>query len=103
MAGRPKGLPKTGGREVGSRNKVSLDREKEIAASGLTPLEYMLQVLRASDSTAAERMDAAKAAAQFVHPRLAAVEHKGDFNHYHHDATALRRKLLPELAGDGTT
>src|SRR4051794_41960434 len=43
--GRPKGLPKTGGRKKGSVDK--LKREAEIAASGLTPLHYMLGIVRA--------------------------------------------------------
>ena len=34
------------GRKPGSPNKVTLKREAEIAASGLTPLEFMLQQLR---------------------------------------------------------
>jgi hypothetical protein len=39
--GRPKRLPKTGGRKKkGSIDK--LKREAEIAASGLTPLDYCL-------------------------------------------------------------
>jgi hypothetical protein len=43
--GRPKGLPKTGGRKKGSVDKRK--REAEIAASGLTPLDYMLGTVRA--------------------------------------------------------
>ena len=57
-------------------------------ADGITPLEYMLQVMRAEPKTedmderqvfaaAALRFEAAKAAAPYIHPRLAAIEHTG--------------------------
>lgn len=36
---------KTSGRQKGTPNKVTMQREAEIAASGLTPLKYMLKVL----------------------------------------------------------
>lgn len=87
MAGRPKGLPKTGGRKKGARNKAAAAKAAEIAASGVTPLEFMLAVMRGPallEATAAEqiafaglRFEAAKAAAPYVHPRLAAIEHTG--------------------------
>lgn len=65
------------GRKAGSINKVSAEKRAEIVASGLTPLDYMLSVLR--DETAAlDRRDwAAEKAAPYVHPKLAAIEHTG--------------------------
>ena len=44
-----------------------------IGASGPTPLDYMLQVMRDETQELAKRLDAAKAAAPYVHPRLASV------------------------------
>lgn len=44
-----------------------------IRASGTTPLDYMLQVMRDEGVEPAKRLDAAKAAAPYVHPRLASV------------------------------
>ena len=44
-----------------------------IAAEGPTPLDYMLQVMRDEAAEPAKRLDAAKAAAPYVHPRLASV------------------------------
>ena len=52
-------------------NKVTLVKAAEIAASGLTPLEFMLQVLRDVAIDAPLRMEAAKNAAPYVHPKLA--------------------------------
>src|SRR6185437_16358785 len=68
---------KTGGRVKGTPNKAPAAKVAEIAASGLTPLEYMLQVLRAPESTSADRAWAAKEAAPYCHSRLAAIQHTG--------------------------
>jgi hypothetical protein len=43
-------------------------------ASGLMPLDYMLDVLRDPLAEAALRMDAAKAAAPYVHARLTTTD-----------------------------
>jgi hypothetical protein len=75
---RPKGLPKTGGRAKGSANKATAAKEAAIAASGLTPLEFMLIALRDDRMDFMTRFEAAKAAAPYVHPRLASTEVKGD-------------------------
>lgn len=77
MAGRPKGLPKTGGRAKGTPNKRTLARQSKMALSGLTPLEFMLRVLRNPKATMEERMWAADKAAPYMHPKLASVEHSG--------------------------
>lgn len=69
---------KTGGRTVGTPNKATKVREEIIAASGLSPLEYMLTTLRDQSQPVNVRLDAAKAAAQYVHPKLSAVTLKGD-------------------------
>jgi len=39
-----------------------------------TPLEVMLQIMRAPESPASLRFEAAKAAAPYVHPRLSQVD-----------------------------
>lgn len=49
-----------------------------VAASGMTPLDYLLSVMRDVDSDPDARRDAAKAAAPYVHPKLASVELTGD-------------------------
>ena len=75
---------RVGGRRKGTKNKLTVLREvdhhilvAEAAAAGETPLEYMLRVMRTSDDY--RRCDAmAAAAAPYLHPKLATVEHKGD-------------------------
>lgn len=66
-----------GGRKKGTKNKKNAETVAKIEASGLTPLEFMLDVLRDGAAETAVRFEAAKAAAPYVHPRLAAVEHTG--------------------------
>lgn len=71
-----KGL-KTGGRKKGSINRATAAKSAEIAASGLTPLDYMLNILRDIKKDASVRLEAAKAAAPYVHPKLANIEIAG--------------------------
>lgn len=68
---------KTGGRAKGTPNKASVAKAEAVAASGLTPLDYMLSIMRDEAKMPDVRLDAAKAAAPYVHPKLAAVEHSG--------------------------
>jgi hypothetical protein len=62
--GRPKGLPKTGGRQKGAVEKIK--REAIVAAQGITPLDYMRTLVRNEQEEKAVRLDAAKAAAPYV-------------------------------------
>ena len=69
---------KTGGRKKGSLNKVTYEMKAAIAASGETPLEYMLRIMRDEAAESTRRDEMAKAAAPYLHPRLSSVEHTGD-------------------------
>lgn len=74
----PRGGPREGaGRPTGIANKASIARQAEVAASGQTPLDYLLEIMRDDTAERGERLDAAKAAAPYVHPKLASVEHSG--------------------------
>jgi len=77
---------KTGGRVKGVPNKASAAKAQEVAASGLTPLDYMLAIMRDETATVDRRDDMAKAAAPYVHPKLAAVEHSGSLTLSHEAA-----------------
>lgn len=66
------GLPK--GRPKGAPNKASAAKAAEVEASGLTPLDYLLSVMRNVGGDEVRRIDAAKAAAPYVHPRLSNVD-----------------------------
>jgi hypothetical protein len=69
------------GRKAGQVSKARaavLDRAKQAQAAGLTPLEYLLNILRDETQEQSARFAAAKEAAPYVHNRLAAVEHSGN-------------------------
>lgn len=78
---------KTGGRKKGVPNKASAAKAVAIASEGITPLDYMLRIVRGpcpADASLSEmitwegmRLDAAKAAAPYVHPKLQPVDARG--------------------------
>lgn len=88
------------GRKPGGQNAKSAAIAQKAAAAGITPLEYMLDLMREelpeeADATVkiahkALRFEAAKAAAPYVHPRLTALQHQG------HDGGPL--KIIHEVA-----
>jgi hypothetical protein len=49
-----------------------------VAASGLAPLDFLLTAMRNEELDLDKRIDAAKAAAPYVHPRLNATTLAGD-------------------------
>jgi hypothetical protein len=71
-----------GKREGAGRKKGALtERTRKIAenatASGESPLEYMLRVMRDPAADESMRADMAKSAAPYVHPRLASTQLTG--------------------------
>ena len=62
-----------GGRKKGTPNKANAQRQADIAASGLTPLDFLITRMRDEDAEMSERIACAKAAAPYVHPRLLAT------------------------------
>lgn len=72
-----KGIKTGGGSRKGIPNKATAAKAEAIANSGLTPLDYLLSLLRDTDQEPHIRADAAKAAAPYVHPKLANVELTG--------------------------
>lgn len=73
MSGRGGRRPGSG-RKPGSANKKTREIADRAAKEGLTPLEYMLQVMRDVKADDARRLDAAKSAAPYMHPRLSPSE-----------------------------
>lgn len=80
------GQRKNAGRPKGSATKRTREIADRAMEEGISPLEYMLNVMR--DNTEHEdprvqvardamRFEAAKAAAPYIHPRLQAIEHSG--------------------------
>ena len=69
---------KTGGRQKGTKNKATAAKAEAIAASGLTPLDWMLSVLRDPKVDDDRRDKAARDAAPYVHSRLQSTTIKGE-------------------------
>ena len=74
----PQGGKREGaGRPKGSVSKLDEEARKVALASGVSPLDYMLGVMRDEAADEAKRLDAAKAAAPYCHARLSSVEVAG--------------------------
>jgi hypothetical protein len=69
----PKGT-RIGGRQKGTPNRKTAETVAKIEAAGLTPLDYMLGVLRNENNDQATRLDAAHKAAPYVHAKLATID-----------------------------
>lgn len=63
------------GRPAGAATVKTREAADRAAADGITPLEYMLKILRDDKADPKDRMWAAQTAAPFIHPRLNAVDH----------------------------
>jgi hypothetical protein len=67
---------KTGGRKKGSKNQRTKELDKA-AAKGITPLGYMLEVMRDQRAPVSRRDDMAKAAAPYLHAKRAPEDKSG--------------------------
>src|SRR5262245_53645466 len=67
-----------GGSRKGKANRATAARQALIAAGGETPLDYLIGVMRDEGNDQATRLEAAKAAAPYVHPKLATMTFRGD-------------------------
>ena len=76
-------------RKRGAPNRKTKPKNEAIDASGLTPLDYMLTVMRDSRAKPERRDNMAKAAAAYVHPQFAPITA---------DVTRLVGRLLAEIA-----
>jgi len=70
MAGRPKGIPKTGGRKKGTLGKRRAEIAVKVISEGITPLEFLLDVMRNEENMIDQRVDAAKSAAPYIHKKM---------------------------------
>lgn len=61
------------GRPAGAANKRTREIADRLADEGVTPLEYMLSVMRDNNAGPERRDEMAKAAAPYIHPRLTAI------------------------------
>jgi hypothetical protein len=71
------------GRKPGGANKIDQAAREAALSSGQSPLDYMLEVMRDTAEERAQRLDAAKAAAPYLHAKLSSVELSGGLEHRH--------------------
>jgi hypothetical protein len=62
------------GRPAGAATKRTREIADRAAEEGITPLEYMLNLLRDEQGDPTVRFEAAKAAAPYMHARLSSIE-----------------------------
>ncbi len=77
MAGHGGAMPGAG-RPKGGANKINDEARKKALAGGTSPLDYLLSVMRDENQEDARRLDAAKAAAPYVHAKLSAMVLTGE-------------------------
>jgi len=65
------------GRKRCKPNKKTAARQAAVEASGLAPLDYLLQVMRDERIPLELRIDAAKSVAPYLYHRLSSVQHSG--------------------------
>jgi hypothetical protein len=98
---------KTGGRQKGSKNKRTLAAAAatpDAVPTGPTPLQFMLEIMRNPKLEHTIRMDAAKAAAPYLHSKLVAVDnlHRNEPPiNTAKSASQLRHELILELVKYG--
>ena len=68
------GIRPGAGRPSGARNRKTVETQAAIAQSGLTPLDYMIGVMRDEKNDPRTRLEAAHHAAPYVHPKLTATD-----------------------------
>lgn len=71
------GVRENAGRKAGIPNKANAERAAAIEASGETPRDYMLRVMRDPSVDHDRRDRMAVAVSPYVHPKLTATEHTG--------------------------
>lgn len=67
------GFRKGSGRKAGSTNRFSKALLERVQEEGIMPVDYLLSVMRNETEDTRVRIDAAKAAAPYVHHKLSAV------------------------------
>ncbi len=88
---------KTGGRKPGTPNRATAALAAAVAEAGITPLQYLLSVMRDETQPAELRLDAAKAAAPYCHAKLSAIAVRAEIDDRRDAET--RRVLMDKLVG----
>lgn len=79
------------GRKKSGANKLTQAAVAKAQAGGLMPLDYLLEVMRDIGEETVKRIDAAKAAAPYVHPKLQPVDRDGSTQQTYQILTGVPR------------
>lgn len=90
-----------GGRARGTPNKKTEAQIKAVTESGMAPLDYLVSVFRDEEVPRPERIDAAKAAAPYVHSRLSSMEFRGQLGLENRDILEMTDDDLRAIAAQG--
>ena len=71
------GARKNAGRKPGAATTKTREIANKASEAGITPLEYILSVMRDETTGPRERLSAAVAAAPYMHAKLSSVEVSG--------------------------
>lgn len=74
VSGRNGGARPGAGRKPGAVNKRTAEMIEEAISGGVLPLTYMLSIMRNQKEDPDMRFEAAKAAAPYLHSKLASIE-----------------------------
>ena len=91
----PHGGPRpNSGRKKGSANRFNTESREKARASGLLPLDYMLGVMRDERLPKPRRDEMAKAAAPYLHARLASMQVSGNPDAPLETVTRIERVII---------
>lgn len=81
------------GRPKGSRTKLNEEARRKALEDGISPLDYLLNLMRDEQEKKDVRLDAAKAAAPYVHAKLSSVDVQADVKA---DVSVSAEPMTPE-------
>lgn len=88
--------------QVADKTKLRVAVAEKALQEGISPLDYLLSILRDAEQGQAARFAAAKEAAPYIHPRLAAVDHSGSMSiTTQEQAMAEIEQAASQLEADG--
>lgn len=94
-----KGQPRlpNSGRRKGTPNRATAARQQAVADSGMTPLDYLLSVMRDTSQDVTVRLNAARSAAPYVHPKLATVEVRAEVTSAENTGVSRVQEMVDRL------
>lgn len=96
--GKPKGLPKSGGRKAGTPNKIKASADELMNDFGFDPLKGMMSIAADLDVDIAIRARMFSELSQYVYAKRRAIEHSGPGGGPIHHAVDPLEAITSELS-----